>query len=1117
MFLTSIYNQNILIDVNSLVKQNNIDIFLLNQLKKLIGNKCNSDGLIIKDTIQIINRNIGTFNLNHQILYKVTYKAAIFYPNEGTILDDCKIIFNSDVLYIAQYKKYNCIIILPKAFLKTNLDLKKKNLINVICLDKYYELNDSLLFIIGIPTENNTIPKDITSSDNNDLKCSEIFDNITEFKNDYYNLFYENLEQEDTNTLDINYDLYDSTSQQLYISLQELKKDIISYITENKLNFDLLYIENINNIYDLYIILDYLHINLNNNLYYNFKKSLYNNFNEEIYNTNKDTDLNATLQKLNTNDGILNNQNYCNLISIIQFLKNSKLFLHDFKKIEKNTIVENKLDIFNELEELLFNNKNNISDLVNLLTTYFKQNNINFDFDSSNDINDLIFRFFNVIYSIPNLNYTKHQYDLINDDEYIENIPVEKNSLDIQPINKIILEIKKEVDKSPLKYFYNITCDEYKCSNCNYKSFTFKNVLINDLFINKNNYTTINSYVKSKFNNNIFNLVSGLKCPICSNISIHKNTSLYCENIDYFMCSINRLDFKPFSLDKNKHLINIDNRLSIQTIDIENSNSELKYKTTVFDLKSAVIHNGSYSNGHYFTINKTKNDIFYLYNDNNHYKINFVDFFNELLYKSNSHTLIYQSNLIHDLPLSNISLLEYEDNLLNGYNNTIMEYIKTKTKIGVHLGPQVQLGSGLFENLKNIHYLYNNYSSLITIDDFKNILNDFCSIYLNTPNLNASLQKFNSDYEKIKNKEILIKEFITDIQYNLQSVDNLFYYYFIFKVIHKIENTFDFKNQLSFIDNIDFLKNKNIFIGTAGYNTSETNYWDIIYQRSTNNLELYSEHLNSIEINHSYYNDYQEDHWSDIHSKIKSLQNKLSLSIVFNKELSELITNMRNYKNKNENDFIKIFDKYFKNKIDILKDFIHNIVFKFENKFNYDSINFKNLQLFTKIKELPLIKDNNINLIFEFYNNSWYSQQEVIDYFIENDLSMITLIYNNDDNRFGNTLESNLYNNQSSQLKYVNHDFKINYIKLYGSISKYAGTHTKEIPYLVKNIKDKLNLQLLDKIPQQINNKQYIYFNNVERDKFDNKYKDDEDNTNIPGAVYDSKLFYKSLKQLDIV
>ena len=104
-----------------------------------------------------------------------------------------------------------------------------------------------------------------------------------------------------------------------------------------------------------------------------------------------------------------------------------------------------------------------------------------------------------------------------------------------------------------------------------------------------------------------------------------------------------------------------------------------------------------------------------------------------------------------------------------------------------------------------------------------------------------------------------------------------------------------------------------------------------------------------------------------------------------------------------------------------------------------------------------------------------------------------------------------------SQLNHVNHDFKVNYIKLYGSIHKYAGTHTKEIPYLIKNIKDKLNLQLLDKIPNQNQNHQYIYFNNVERDKFDNKYKDDEDNTNIPAALYDAKLFYKILQKCDLL
>ena len=60
---------------------------------------------------------------------------------------------------------------------------------------------------------------------------------------------------------------------------------------------------------------------------HNFKKSLFNNFNEELYNINKDSDLNTIIERLNTNDGIENNQNYCNIISIIQFLKNLNYFL----------------------------------------------------------------------------------------------------------------------------------------------------------------------------------------------------------------------------------------------------------------------------------------------------------------------------------------------------------------------------------------------------------------------------------------------------------------------------------------------------------------------------------------------------------------------------------------------------------------------------------------------------------------------------------------------------------------------------------------------------------------------------------------------------------------------
>ena len=57
MHLKSIYNQNILVNINDLTKflkedtNNTLDDYLLVVLKKNIGNKCNKDGLIAENSI----------------------------------------------------------------------------------------------------------------------------------------------------------------------------------------------------------------------------------------------------------------------------------------------------------------------------------------------------------------------------------------------------------------------------------------------------------------------------------------------------------------------------------------------------------------------------------------------------------------------------------------------------------------------------------------------------------------------------------------------------------------------------------------------------------------------------------------------------------------------------------------------------------------------------------------------------------------------------------------------------------------------------------------------------------------------------------------------------------
>ena len=58
MDLTSIYNENVLIDINNLntflsQKKGNIDDYILMELKRKIGDKCNKDGLVKKNSYDL--------------------------------------------------------------------------------------------------------------------------------------------------------------------------------------------------------------------------------------------------------------------------------------------------------------------------------------------------------------------------------------------------------------------------------------------------------------------------------------------------------------------------------------------------------------------------------------------------------------------------------------------------------------------------------------------------------------------------------------------------------------------------------------------------------------------------------------------------------------------------------------------------------------------------------------------------------------------------------------------------------------------------------------------------------------------------------------------------------
>ena len=1132
MYITSIYNNNISINIKDLYSKitdkYTLNDYLTELLNKEFSNKCNSDGLLIKDSIRIIKRNIGTFNLDYNILYNIIYKADILFPNEGCIIENCKIIYSTDILYLAFFKKYNLIIIIPKNFIKDdNINIKKNNYINIICLDKYFDINDEYMFIIGIPYNNNNNNNNIYNisiEDNNDDNCKNIFNEITEFKSEYYDLF-KNIKKQEELKQDITYNEYEYKEKNLPSILLTLKENIINYIETNNLqNININTILNINEENTLLLIFDYLLLDKHNqSIYIKYKQEFYKNFNEETYINIKNNNSNKlNINKTNNTNTIINNGNYCYIISVLQMLKNCKLFIKDFNNF--SPIDEEKINIINELKLLLIENKNTLTDFIDLLDYYFNENNINWKIHNMNDANDFIYILFNIIDdNITTTRYIKNIYDNINPN-HSKDIIKTNNNLNL---NNIISNLKQLNNNSILKYFYNPLISEFKCTTCNFRYFHVENILTHNLNIDNLESNTINDCINLSYNNEEY--IEGFQCEICKNKSIFRKLYFEIDSINYFICSLNKWIFTNDIIIKNDKQLNINNRLSLNVIDHNLSQNSLIFKNIILDLKSIICHIGPINSGHYFTINKDKNDLFYIYDDESKSKISNNDFFNNPYFQTHSYTLVYQNNIIHDLPFSNLSLLEYEDNILNDYNDNITKYIQHNIlQTGISLGKKFfggyNLGSSndLIDNLKNIKYLINNFDPDIIY------INDIISSFKNLINNNSILLDNFNKIDFTSNIENNLGEFILTYSNELEEYDQYFYIEIINLIIKKIKNDFDkFKEEEQinkFLQSDTILDNKNIYIGSSGYNTSDTNHWDVIYSQNDNNLDLYKNHFNSIEINHTYYNDYQTKHWQDILDQIKNASIKpidLRFSIIFNKDLSLLLLN-DNYiqtintdtssiistenTNKNlENNIKSTFNNFWENKIQLLSDYIDNILLKFDSNFQYNLINFYNLKSFIILKDYLL--DFNINLIFEFYDETWYQVPEVIDFFKLNDLSMTTLILNNDNKLFGDKLDNN-YNNKD--IKYLNNYYKVNYIKLYGSINKYFGSHINDIPMIFKYIKNSNNSKLLDKLNSK-QKKQYIYFNNIEGDFNDLKYSENRDNIKIPAAIFEAKILYKLL------
>mgnify|MGYP001277491373 CR=1 FL=1 len=134
-------------------KDDPINYILEKKIKKEVGNKCVKEGYVSRDTIQVVDRSIGTINseqFNGSISYNVRYKALICCPTKGMQIK-AKVLSINKMGVLAENKPLSIVIARQhqpdKALLK---DIDIGDTINITLLASRFELYSTEICSIGI-------------------------------------------------------------------------------------------------------------------------------------------------------------------------------------------------------------------------------------------------------------------------------------------------------------------------------------------------------------------------------------------------------------------------------------------------------------------------------------------------------------------------------------------------------------------------------------------------------------------------------------------------------------------------------------------------------------------------------------------------------------------------------------------------------------------------------------------------------------------------------------------------------------------------------------------------------------------------------------------------------
>ena len=152
LFVKTIINTKENIDPNNIHNKQNIDEKLLLKLKKRLGNKCSKYGYIQRDSMKLIDRNMGEIissQFNGKLVYNVKLEVIICSPSKNDIVS-CKVIAKNKIGILCQSDPL--VIILSKDYHNDNTEFKniqKDDIIHVKIIDYKYKYSDNQIQEVG--------------------------------------------------------------------------------------------------------------------------------------------------------------------------------------------------------------------------------------------------------------------------------------------------------------------------------------------------------------------------------------------------------------------------------------------------------------------------------------------------------------------------------------------------------------------------------------------------------------------------------------------------------------------------------------------------------------------------------------------------------------------------------------------------------------------------------------------------------------------------------------------------------------------------------------------------------------------------------------------------------